>query len=230
MCLASRRDRSHLICVSVVQEIRTSARGRKPVVFSDYEDDEDSVSRVKRSPSQTEGGSKRGRPCQKSRLVDITSLLGLPQRQAAEVLGISESMLCKRYKECTKRKWPYRYLGKIEKKIAAKQMLKKRTGSLSAADEAALASLLKEREMCLTPVSIRVTDSDGSKKRKSDFLAAAANTTTSSESPEHDYDMHHEEVDESYYNDHEESRFMEHGSLPDDFNPATVLMALAATI
>merc|ERR1711916_237421 len=131
-----------------LMEVRTSARGRKPLIFSDYEDDHEATLKKALRDTKAEGGSKRGRPCQKSRLVDITSLLGLPQRQAAEVLGISESMLCKRYKECTKRKWPYRYLGKIEKKIAAKQALLER--------------LLKEREQCLLPVSIRVTDSSDS--------------------------------------------------------------------
>jgi hypothetical protein len=93
-------------------------------------------------------------------------LLGLPQRQAADVLGISESMLCKRYKECTKRKWPYRYLGKLEKKIAVKEELLKKNGSLSTADRNMLDSLLKEKEQCLTPVSIRVTDPDGGSEKK----------------------------------------------------------------
>jgi hypothetical protein len=36
--------------------------------------------------------------------------LTLPQKEAAAKLGISESMLCKRFKECTRRKWPYRYV------------------------------------------------------------------------------------------------------------------------
>jgi hypothetical protein len=42
--------------------------------------------------------------------VDITELLTLPQKEAASKLGISESMLCKRFKESTRRKWPYRYV------------------------------------------------------------------------------------------------------------------------
>jgi hypothetical protein len=42
--------------------------------------------------------------------IDITDLLTLPQKEAAAKLGISESMLCKRFKECTRRKWPYRYV------------------------------------------------------------------------------------------------------------------------
>ena len=42
--------------------------------------------------------------------IDITDLLTLPQKEAAKKLGISESMLCKRFKECTRRKWPYRYV------------------------------------------------------------------------------------------------------------------------
>jgi len=42
--------------------------------------------------------------------IDITHLLPLPQKEAARRLGISESMLCKRFKESTPRKWPYRYV------------------------------------------------------------------------------------------------------------------------
>lgn len=45
--------------------------------------------------------------------VDITDLLVLPQKEAAAKLGISESMLCKRFKECTRRKWPYRYVSSL---------------------------------------------------------------------------------------------------------------------
>jgi hypothetical protein len=42
--------------------------------------------------------------------IDITHLLHYPQKEAAKKLGISESMLCKRFKESTPRKWPYRYV------------------------------------------------------------------------------------------------------------------------
>lgn len=60
-------------------------RGGRDDLLGDEE--KDSVTRV----------SKRGRPSCKA---DIRALLGRPQREAAEVLGISESMSCKRYKEC----------------------------------------------------------------------------------------------------------------------------------
>lgn len=51
-------------------------------------------------------------------LTDITPLLSLPQKVAAAMLGLSESMLCKRFKACTQRKWPYRQLCKIDRAIA----------------------------------------------------------------------------------------------------------------
>eukprot|EP01091_Cochliopodium_minus_P012586 TRINITY_DN383_c0_g1_i1.p1 TRINITY_DN383_c0_g1~~TRINITY_DN383_c0_g1_i1.p1 ORF type:complete len:161 (-),score=49.87 TRINITY_DN383_c0_g1_i1:102-584(-) len=50
--------------------------------------------------------------------IDITDLLSLPQKIAAAKLGISESMLCKKFKETTNRKWPYRYLQKLERDLA----------------------------------------------------------------------------------------------------------------
>lgn len=126
------------IFLSQQQQIRTSGRSRNPVNFSDFERDN------KASTAQlTESFRKRGRPIQSSCQVDITSLLGLPQRQAAQVIGISESMLCKRYKEQTMRKWPYRYLGKIEKRIAAKEALAQE-GMLSTEDQATLNDLIQE--------------------------------------------------------------------------------------
>ena len=54
-----------------------------------------------------EGGEEES---EEGNYIDITDLLTLPQKEAAKRLGISESMLCKRFKECTKRKWPYRYV------------------------------------------------------------------------------------------------------------------------
>ena len=51
-------------------------------------------------------------------LTDITPLLILPQKVAANKLDMSESMLCKKYKEITNKKWPYRQLRKIEREIA----------------------------------------------------------------------------------------------------------------
>jgi len=90
--------------------------------------------------------------------IDITSLLVLPQKEAASKLGISESMLCKRFKECTRRKWPYRYLRKIEKilRIYSNQLPE----NLSQEDKDKITQLQKEREECLQPVKIRISGTD----------------------------------------------------------------------
>ena len=79
-----------------------------------------------------------------SLLTDITPLLILPQKVAAERLGLSESMLCKRFKERTNKKWPYRLLRKIEREIA---ICKSKTE---------ISKLMQQRDECLAPVSIRV--------------------------------------------------------------------------
>jgi hypothetical protein len=163
-------------------------------------------------------GVKRGRPIQKSQMVDITELLGLPQRQAAEVLGISESMLCKRYKERTKRKWPFRYLGKLEKKIAVKEAQLSRDGSLSVLEQSALDSLLKERAECLMPVSIRITDVDEKKPQRNTEPKGKKKLLKR----DHKNQRDDEDEDEDGY-DYDEEEFPVQLS----FNPASVLMALA---
>lgn len=167
------------------------------------DDDEDGFgNRSKPAVANVAGGvvSKRGRPSQKCRMVDITSLLGMPQRQAAEVLGISESMLCKRYKECTKRKWPFRYLGKLEKKINAKNALLVKSGALSAPDRAALDALLREKAAILTPIQIRVTEapegSNGKRPKKSAAAAAEYDEMYEEERDEEDEGGDEEDEDE----------------------------------
>jgi len=92
--------------------------------------------------------------------IDITDLLVLPQKEAARQLGISESMLCKRFKECTRRKWPYRYLRKIEKVITMLEAQKADGAEMTTEDEEKLASLSEQREECLKPVRIRITSYD----------------------------------------------------------------------
>jgi len=90
--------------------------------------------------------------------IDITSLLVLPQKEAASKLGISESMLCKRFKECTRRKWPYRYLRKIDKML---QMFSPKSGYFTGTeDQEKIDHLKREREECLQPVKIRITGND----------------------------------------------------------------------
>jgi len=87
--------------------------------------------------------------------IDITDLLTLPQKEAAMRLGISESMLCKRFKECTRRKWPFRYLRKIEKTLKMKP-----EDIITKEDQEKIKKLTKEREECLRPVKIRITSLD----------------------------------------------------------------------
>lgn len=91
--------------------------------------------------------------------IDITHLLSLPQKEAAAKLGISESMLCKRFKESTRRKWPFRYLRKIEKTINNLKEMKK-LGTISQQDQEKLDDLLYQKKICLSPVKIRITNYD----------------------------------------------------------------------
>jgi len=112
-----------------------------------------------------------GRPRKRSRgesdcnYVDITSLLVLPQKEAATRLGISESMLCKRFKECTRRKWPYRYLRKIDKMVRV-LTLNKKADSIPLEDQEKIQRLHREREECLQPVKIRITGHDQATMRR----------------------------------------------------------------
>jgi len=114
--------------------------------------------------------SGHGRPRKRARgesdcnYVDITPLLVLPQKEAATRLGISESMLCKRFKECTRRKWPYRYLRKIDKMIRV-LTLNKKTDAIPREDQEKIQRLKREREECLHPVKIRITGHDKSAAR-----------------------------------------------------------------
>ncbi|EGG20818.1 hypothetical protein DFA_00683 [Cavenderia fasciculata] len=87
--------------------------------------------------------------------IDITELLVLPQKEAASRLGISESMLCKRFKECTRRKWPYRYLRKIDKVI--KIITYQHGTDIPKEEKDKFDKLMAEREECLRPVKIRIT-------------------------------------------------------------------------
>jgi len=109
--------------------------------------------------------SGHGRPRKRARgesdcnYVDITPLLVLPQKEAATRLGISESMLCKRFKECTRRKWPYRYLRKIDKMIRVIN-LNKKSDTIPREDQEKIQRLKREREECLHPVKIRITGHD----------------------------------------------------------------------
>ncbi|GAM24394.1 hypothetical protein SAMD00019534_075690 [Acytostelium subglobosum LB1] len=119
------------------------------VVVASSNDDHATTSMV---PSS---GSSSSTTTDQNNYIDITELLVLPQKEAATKLGISESMLCKRFKECTRRKWPYRYLRKIDKVI---KILSFQNGTeIPKEDREKLDKLMQEREECLRPVKIRIT-------------------------------------------------------------------------
>jgi len=148
---------------------KRSARGKFNGWLADYVNDEEDddeeepceriVEKKKRSDGNGYQALKRGRPC-KSTYVDISRLLTLPQKEAADILGISESMLCKRFKECTRRKWPYRFLRKVEKMIASKEAMFPDEATMPALELEKLEELRMEREKCLEPVSIRLSGVD----------------------------------------------------------------------
>eukprot|EP01118_Nematostelium_gracile_P014515 TRINITY_DN5679_c0_g1_i1.p1 TRINITY_DN5679_c0_g1~~TRINITY_DN5679_c0_g1_i1.p1 ORF type:complete len:502 (-),score=128.68 TRINITY_DN5679_c0_g1_i1:8-1432(-) len=120
--------------------------------------DEDYVQSSPRERSYSEPTESRQSSYQDYNYVDITEFLTLPQKEAASKLGISESMLCKRFKECTRRKWPYRYIRKIDKVIS---LLCAHEGqNLSPEDKKKLDKLMREREERLQPVKIRITAHD----------------------------------------------------------------------
>jgi len=128
-------------------------------------------------------------------LSDITSLLSLPQKEAAQRLGISESMLCKRFKECTRRKWPFRFLRKIEKTISTLES-QKDIEPLSVEDQDRLAELLKQRVECLAPVKIRITKSPIPPNcARSGILDSDSMTHVDYDSDSDDSDTHHNEAD-----------------------------------
>jgi len=152
------------------------------------------MNKRKRSSSGSSSLSSSGNGFPKKRIrgevdssyVDITSLLILPQKEAATKLGISESMLCKRFKECTRRKWPYRYLRKIDKMIHV-LTLNKKGDSLSKDELEKVEKLKAEREECLHPVKIRITGHDVAQLNSNNIsVSSGGNTPTDSDSYEED--------------------------------------------
>jgi len=113
-----------------------------------------SISHIIDTPAKTTGFSNG------AVLQDITMFLSLSQKEAAQHLGISESMLCKRFKEVTRRKWPYRYLQKLDKLIENYRHLERNGITLRKNEKEKLASLLLERAECLKPVQIRISSYD----------------------------------------------------------------------
>jgi len=130
--------------------------------------------------------------------IDITPLLVLPQKEAASKLGISESMLCKRFKECTRRKWPYRYLRKIDKML---QMFSPKSGYFNGTeDQEKIERLKKEREECLQPVKIRITGNDKVSVKLQSMMTKDGSPASETESEESCGGSSQEEI-ESYDDD-----------------------------
>eukprot|EP01091_Cochliopodium_minus_P010655 TRINITY_DN2869_c0_g1_i2.p1 TRINITY_DN2869_c0_g1~~TRINITY_DN2869_c0_g1_i2.p1 ORF type:complete len:245 (-),score=86.81 TRINITY_DN2869_c0_g1_i2:218-952(-) len=77
-------------------------------------------------------------------MTDITSLLTLTQKAAAAKLDMSESMLCKKFKESVNKKWPYRQIRKVEREIAITE------------NNEELEKLIQLRNEYIRPVSIYV--------------------------------------------------------------------------
>ncbi len=75
--------------------------------------------------------TKRGRPFCVDTIVDISQLLQLSLKTAAAVMGVSESTLCRRFKEVASCKWPYRQMRKLKARIIQlKALLDGRTPEL----------------------------------------------------------------------------------------------------
>jgi hypothetical protein len=86
----------------------------------DASDDFDVSPDHERAKSRTRKRGREGRPTAVGSggiIVDISQLLQLPQATAAALMGVSESLLCKRFKEATWRKWPYREMQKLKATI-----------------------------------------------------------------------------------------------------------------
>ena len=84
------------------------------------------------------------------KLIEITSLLVYPQKKAAKFLQISESMMCKRWKEATNRKWPFRSIQKYHKLL--KQLQNENNQESKNYNQIAI--IKKKLKQALDPVSI----------------------------------------------------------------------------
>ena len=84
-----------------------------------------------------------------SKLMDITPLLIYPQKKAAQMLQISESMMCKKWKESTNRKWPFRSIQKYCKLM--KQLINENKDNKN---QNQIGLIKKKLKQVLDPVSI----------------------------------------------------------------------------
>ena len=97
---------------------------------------------IEEEEEEGEQGRIQNFPKKYKLLTDITPLLSLPQKIAALKLGITESMLSKKYKQATNKKWPFRFLSKMDREIDY------------ATTEEEKEYLRKKKQELLSPVSI----------------------------------------------------------------------------
>jgi len=89
--------------------------------------------------------------------IDVTSLLVLPQNEAARILGIPTSTLSKRWKEvAVGRKWPCRTVTKLDKEISGLVRNIPSDGEIPPNVAERLGILMNERKKCLTPMKLRL--------------------------------------------------------------------------
>ena len=100
-------------------------------------------------------------------IVDITNLLMFPQKIAAKILCISESMLCKIFKSQTdNKKWPYRKTQCILNKILN---LKNDTTNIQK-NMTEIHKLEKSVEECLQPITLELASTSFLGKRIKKFV------------------------------------------------------------
>lgn len=89
---------------------------------------------------------------------EITDYLTLPQTQAAKKFNMAASTFSKRWKEAShNRKWPWRYIRKIDKEIECILHNISNNDVISKEVEHRLIELSIQRQKQLTPVSIRIS-------------------------------------------------------------------------
>jgi len=93
----------------------------------------------------------------KWKYIDVSSLVHLPQLQAAKVLGIPSSTLSKRWKEATgNRSWPHKILLKIDKRLTLLSQNAQLYGAnVPQETRQEMESLIKQRMEETRPVLIR---------------------------------------------------------------------------
>eukprot|EP01089_Gocevia_fonbrunei_P010617 TRINITY_DN2355_c0_g1_i1.p1 TRINITY_DN2355_c0_g1~~TRINITY_DN2355_c0_g1_i1.p1 ORF type:complete len:337 (+),score=65.63 TRINITY_DN2355_c0_g1_i1:185-1195(+) len=155
-----------------------SPKQNSPKMDDDYREAEPTYSQQPQQPQQTaQTGMASATPVKKRtdidhiiekthdmlpakedpKFFDITHLLTLPQADAAKAVRLSKPTFCKRWKEAVgpDRKWPHRYILKIDREIRQLKSQQKRLGDNVEISERLNALTLK-RKIALTPTAIRL--------------------------------------------------------------------------